>query len=198
MDVWVKPTESIDTSGPTRTERDEAMYRVIIMTTDRGGARMKNIDGDAKPIAEPGFRARWPIGCFMSVLALLLSIGMSSANAAYVAPKSIDGATTVTADELIEMAATMDGLVVIDARKSSDWKGGHIDGTVHVVNNEMTEESLLAVATRDQPVVFYCNGPNCYRSGDSCIKAVQWGWRNVYWFRGGIEEWTAKGYPLTK
>ena len=88
--------------------------------------------------------------------------------------------------------------MVIDARKPFDWERGHIDGAVHIVNTEMTKEKLAAVARRDQPIVFYCNGPKCYRSGDASAKAVGWGWTRVYWFRGGTEEWAAKNFPLTK
>ncbi len=122
----------------------------------------------------------------------------SSPHASPAAPESVPGTTTVTAEELIGLAATMDDLVVIDARKPFDWNRGHIDGAVHIVNTEMTEEQLAAVARHDQPIVFYCNGPGCYRSGDASAKAVGWGWTRVYWFRGGTEEWTAKNFPLTK
>ncbi len=159
---------------------------------------MRDIGRIRKSGTKIDFRER-PIVCrLLWVVALMFFVGSSPAAAAYVAPESIEGATRVTAEELIEMAATMAELVVVDARKKSDWEDGHIDGTVHLVNSDMTGETLAAVASRDQPVVFYCNGPGCYRSGDASIKAVGWGWTKVYWFRGGIEEWTTKDYPLTK
>ena len=34
------------------------------------------------------------------------------------------------------------------------------------------------------------------RVSSASVEAVSWGWQHVYWFPGGVEEWTAKGYPL--
>lgn len=132
------------------------------------------------------------------LLALTGIVLSPSTHAFATAPDSVLGAVTVSAEELIELAATRDDLVVIDSRKPFDWGNGHLDGAVHIVNTEMTAAGLAAVAKREQPVVFYCNGPKCLRSGDATTKAVAWGWTRVYWFRGGIEEWTEKNYPLTK
>lgn len=145
-----------------------------------------------------GGALRTIVARFLCVLALVFAVGSPPVFAAYMAPESIVGAPTITAAELIELAVTTNGLVVIDARKFADWEDGYIDGAIHMVNTEMTPDALAVIVKRDQPVIFYCNGPNCYRSGDASTKAVQWGWRQVYWFRGGIEEWVAEGFPLTK
>ncbi len=135
------------------------------------------------------------VACFLILTGVAIS---SSAPALAMAPESLPGATVVTADELIELAASLNDLVVIDARKPFDWENGHLDGAIHMVDAEMTEEGLAAVVRRDQAVAFYCNGPKCDRSGNAIIKAASWGWARIYWFRGGIEEWTEKNYPLTK
>ncbi len=141
---------------------------------------------------------RRPFGKALYLFFLLPLIAIPAASAKEPAPLTIEGAVTVTAEQLIEMAGSMPDLVVIDARKQSDWERGHIDGTIHIVNTEMTEQTLADVARRDQPVVFYCNGPKCYRSGDASKKAVRWGWKKIFWFRGGTEEWSEMGFPLTK
>ena len=133
--------------------------------------------------------------CFLILTGVAVS---SSTPALALAPESLPGATVVSAEELIELAATLDDLVLIDARKPFDWKNGHLDGAIHMVDTEMTEAGLAAVVRRDQAVAFYCNGPKCDRSGNATIKAASWGWTRIYWFRGGIEEWTKKNYPLTK
>ena len=52
------------------------------------------------------------------------------------------------------------------------------------------------IGTRTTPVIFYCNGVRCDRSGRAVGIAVACGYRDVYWFRGGIEEWRAKEFPL--
>ena len=132
---------------------------------------------------------------FALVVVLCSPSAMAAAKA--LAPEKIEGTITINAEQLIEMASNIANLVIIDSRKSSDWDRGHIDGTVHLVNTEMAPNKLAAIVSRDQPVVFYCNGPKCTRSGDASTKAVSWGWKKIYWFRGGTEEWTSKGFPLT-
>jgi rhodanese-related sulfurtransferase len=54
------------------------------------------------------------------------------------------------------------------------------------------------IPSRDHPVVFYCNGIRCGRSREAAQIARGCGFRNVYWFRGGFEEWLAQGYPYLK
>jgi rhodanese-related sulfurtransferase len=52
------------------------------------------------------------------------------------------------------------------------------------------------IGTHMTPVIFYCNGVRCDRSGRAVRIAVACGYRDVYWFRGGIEEWRVKQFPL--
>ena len=35
----------------------------------------------------------------------------------------------------------------------------------------------------------------CGRSAKAIVIALQCGYSNIYWFRGGFEEWLSKGYP---
>src|SRR3974390_3035305 len=46
------------------------------------------------------------------------------------------------------------------------------------------------------PIIFQCNGPECWKSYKATVTAVNAGYRNVYWFRGGYPEWRLAGYPL--
>ena len=34
------------------------------------------------------------------------------------------------------------------------------------------------------------------RSTDAVNKALAWGYKNVYWYRGGWKEWTEKRLPV--
>ncbi len=114
-------------------------------------------------------------------------------------PDSIPGTTRVSAEEVIGLVEKHDDLVIVDARKRSDFAKGHIDGAVSLPDTETTPESLAAVVpNKDTPVLFYCNGVKCGRSVTSAKLAIKWGYRKVYWFRGGVEEWMEKGYPLVK
>jgi PQQ-dependent catabolism-associated CXXCW motif protein len=54
----------------------------------------------------------------------------------------------------------------------------------------------LAEATGDhlsRPVVIYCHR-SCWLSWNAAKRAISYGYRNVYWYRDGIEGWKAAGY----
>lgn len=45
-------------------------------------------------------------------------------------------------------------------------------------------------------LVVYCAGPQCWGSYNAALRAIHMGFRNVYWYRGGIEAWGQAGLPL--
>ena len=47
-----------------------------------------------------------------------------------------------------------------------------------------------------RPMVFYCGGPHCWMSYNAALRAVHLGYRNVAWYRGGIEAWRNAGLPI--
>ncbi len=48
----------------------------------------------------------------------------------------------------------------------------------------------------DTPLVFYCGGPQCWMSYNAALRAIQLGYRNVLWYRGGMEAWQRGGQQL--
>lgn len=116
-----------------------------------------------------------------------------------VSPQTISGTVRVDAEGLIKLYADIPQLTVIDARIAGDRKFGYIENSISLPDTDTNCQSLAKVIPRlDSPVAFYCNGPKCGRSAVSAKIAVQCGYQEIYWFRGGIEEWTAKHYPLLK
>ena len=115
------------------------------------------------------------------------------------APQAISGVPVVDAEALIDLVTRRDDAVIIDARLQSDYVRGHIDGAINIPNTE-TDCHMLSriVSPSTRPVVFYCNGASCMRSTESIRIARSCGYDKVYWFRGGFEEWLAKGYPYLK
>ncbi|ARU55407.1 MAG: rhodanese-like domain-containing protein [Pseudomonadales bacterium] len=115
------------------------------------------------------------------------------------APESVEGTTRISAEDLIDLVDEYDDLVLIDSRIPKDRAGGKIEGSVSLPDTETTPAKLAeAIATKSTPVIFYCNGVKCGRSVKASKMAVAEGYSKVYWFRGGWEEWTNKGLPISK
>jgi rhodanese-related sulfurtransferase len=117
----------------------------------------------------------------------------------YLSPDNIDGARTIDAEALIELARKQQDLVIIDSRIRSDRRQGYIADSISLPDTETDCLSLMHEIRRmDTPVAFYCNGPRCRRSDRAVVIARECGFTNIYWFRGGLEEWHNKQYLLSK
>lgn len=130
---------------------------------------------------------------------LLCLFASSYVVAGEMTPETIPGTTKVNAEQLIELVDSHPDLVIIDSRKSSDHDKGWIEGSVPLPNTKTTPDSLAKhIKTKSTPVLFYCNGVTCGRSGEAAEIAIKAGYTKIYWFRGGWAEWIKKGLPVTK
>jgi len=50
-------------------------------------------------------------------------------------------------------------------------------------------------ADKNAPLIFACNGAECWKSYKACQQAAKAGYKQVYWFRGGFPEWNMAGMP---
>ncbi|MEW6163556.1 MAG: rhodanese-like domain-containing protein [Pseudomonadota bacterium] len=134
------------------------------------------------------------------LMLLLALVWQSPAMAAKpVAPELVEGTMRVSAEQAVELATGMAGLVIIDNRYHEEYVKGHIEGALNLVGPDIERAELARVAPdRDTPLLFYCNGESCLRSAGAAQKAAQWGYRRIYWFRGGWLEWMAKKLPVSK
>lgn len=137
----------------------------------------------------------------MKRLLALLTLLVSAAAVADkpVAPLAIAGATNLTTEQLVAKLQSTPELVIIDARRNEEYAKGHIEGAHILLDTDMTPPLLARlVRSKDTPVVFYCNGERCMRSTNAAQKAIDWGYRQVFWFRGGWQEWTEKAMPVAR
>jgi rhodanese-related sulfurtransferase len=113
------------------------------------------------------------------------------------APENIQGVTTVSAEEVIDMILANPDLIVIDSRKKTEYQKGHIEGAINILNTRLKSEDLERLSPdKSREILFYCNGTRCLRSTDSINKAKSWGYTRLIWFRGGWKEWSEKRLPV--
>jgi len=143
---------------------------------------------------------------------IVLALFVSHAYAEGETPVSIKGATTVDADAVKGWLDNGDELVILDPRKNSDYNDkGHIPTAINCPVNtdaELTEKVVGEAAThledcedlkdvdKGEKIVAYCNSIKCWMSPKAVSALVTMGYTNLYWFRGGMAEWKAKGYPV--
>lgn len=138
-------------------------------------------------------------GLLAAVLALAAGVQAAGDTVSEHAPDNISGTVKVDAEGLIDTISSTPGLVLIDSRIAMDRKQGYIEGSVSLPDTDTDCDTLsLVIPDLNRPVLFYCNGPKCGRSVKAIHKAQACGYNKLYWFRGGFEEWTEKGYPFLK
>lgn len=119
-------------------------------------------------------------------------------------PTSIPGARVITTEELIRVSRSA---VLIDAW--NDRSHATLPGAIRMwaagasgsFNDQVQSGLGAALAMRtnhnfQQPLVFFCAGVNCWESYNAALRAVQMGYRQVYWYRGGVAAWQAAGLTL--
>ncbi len=124
----------------------------------------------------------------------------------YFTPRVLDGVKIVSAEEVADLMKK--GVPVYDTRSEEEYRERHIKGARWLPYVEKSAKEVgfdfakdafdvaRASDSKDAPVVFACNGAECWKSYKSSVAAVKAGYKQVYWFRGGFPEWVARGYPI--
>ncbi|MDQ6679522.1 MAG: rhodanese-like domain-containing protein [Pseudomonadota bacterium] len=122
-------------------------------------------------------------------------------------PLSLPGAKVVSAAEVQQLASQ--GAVIIDARNDKEYRAAHLPNAVLVPYVEKSLKDVAYDASLDQfvgldkfdkskPIIFGCNGAECWKSYKASKSALQQGFKHVYWFRGGLPEWQAAGLAVAR
>lgn len=126
-------------------------------------------------------------------------------------PPAATGVTVIGATGVAAMKAKGDAHLV-DTRSLHDFLAGHLPDALHVDYRERSarviafnsaEDDVAGFLARlgkfvkpEQAVIFYCNGPACWKSYKAAIAARDAKYRRVYWFRGGVSEWQQAQLPV--
>ena len=127
---------------------------------------------------------------------LWASISVAATDNEYEVPDALKGALVINADDLKEMRADMPNLVIIDTRDEEPL-GNTISGAIHLTDRDATPSRLIRLFPGKQiPLVFFGESARAISSYKAARKVIGYGYVNVFWMRGGLEEWSAKDYPL--
>jgi thiosulfate/3-mercaptopyruvate sulfurtransferase len=93
----------------------------------------------------------------------------------------------------------------LDLRGNLDFSRRHLPGAhslpIHLFRDSLStliDEHWPAADLSKLPLVFYCYGPDCIRSRNGASMAARQGFRDLLWYREGVEGWRRTGLPLHK
>lgn len=101
-----------------------------------------------------------------------------------------------TVDEMELYAYLEQGRPIIDARTATCYEVSTIPGAKNIPHNEMVER--MNELDRNQPSIFFCNGPQCPQSPSAIRNLLAAGCppENILYYRGGIHDWVTLGLRL--
>lgn len=118
-------------------------------------------------------------------------------------PNSIPGGQLITTKGLTEMVQRQMTFALFDVLGGNETLPGAINavGAAQAGNfQDQTQQQMgqfltqLTQGKTDTPLVFYCLSTECWMSYNASLRAINLGYTNVLWYRGGIEAWKAAGF----
>jgi len=120
-------------------------------------------------------------------------------------PREVPGARTVRTAELRKMmeASTKPWLIDVlggglhPTLAGAFWLIGSGAGDFDAAEQKRFVAALgkFAAGDKNAPFVFFCSSVQCWLSYNAALRAVNAGYTNVMWYRGGIDSWRAAGFP---
>ena len=119
----------------------------------------------------------------------------------YFTPRQLPGAMVIDAAAVAKLMG--EGAVYFDTRTEAEFKATHVPSArlLPYAEKSLKETDYDAKldgfdtsklpADKAAPVIFACNGAECWKSYKASHAAIKAGHSKVYWFRGGLPEWRA-------
>ena len=114
-------------------------------------------------------------------------------------PTTIPGARTIKTLELKALLDAKQSMVIVDVLDSKTrtsipgaiWMFGAGDGQFFGAEKSRFSAALekLTAGDKSKPVVFLCTGSECWQSYNASLYAVEAGYKDVIWYRGGTSAW---------
>jgi rhodanese-related sulfurtransferase len=101
-----------------------------------------------------------------------------------------------TVDEVKAKMDRGEKFLLIDVREESEYAKDHLPGAVHLGKGIIERDIEQRVPDISAAMILYCGGG--FRSALAADNLQKMGYTAVISMDGGIRDWRARGYPLTK
>ena len=134
-------------------------------------------------------------------LAIMMTVLSTGSFAAEDTPPDLKGVKVLTATDL-EGLIGEPGIRIFDLRKKASFVEGRVPEAISAApfydaSKDKFDVSLLG-PEKTAPIVFYSHGTSGWKSYWASKAAVEAGYSNVMWFRGGYAEWEGGKLPIVR
>ena len=89
------------------------------------------------------------------------------------------------------------GIQFIDSRSPEEFSEGHIKGAINIpFYGSENYSDVIAEFNKSEIIVIYCRSKECDESTLAGNELFEMGFKRVYVFIGGYDEWTKNNFPI--
>lgn len=101
----------------------------------------------------------------------------------------------ITREQVERRLAADDRVVLIEALAEPNFRKYHLPGAINipVKDEEFETKAGRAIPDKDTPIIVYCQDQQCQASPTAAKRLEALGYREVYDYEGGKDDWTAAG-----
>jgi len=104
---------------------------------------------------------------------------------------------TISREALRKKMQREEPLVLVEVLSQESYNEFHLPGALNIpLDGDFDDRIQQAVPDKNQKVVVYCKNSECTASPDAAKKMDQLGYRHVYHYEAGKEDWKAAGLPI--
>jgi rhodanese-related sulfurtransferase len=123
-------------------------------------------------------------------------------------PTTIPGGMVITTGALVAMLANQQARpIILDVLGGPEIIPGALAAAPAAQPGTFSDETQRGFAqflqqqtqgNMETPIVLYCLSNQCWLSYNASLRAINLGYRNVLWYRGGVEAWKAAGQQVQR
>jgi rhodanese-related sulfurtransferase len=101
----------------------------------------------------------------------------------------------ITREALKGMIDRKEDFILVNTLSPESYEIQHIPGSINipVEDIEMKAENLL---DKEKDIIIYCGSFECTTSTHAAKILDKLGYKNVYDYKGGLQDWKQAGFPL--
>ena len=102
----------------------------------------------------------------------------------------------VSIDDVKKMIDNKEPIVILDVRDRDEFETGYIPGAINLSRGMLEFKINTLVPDKNATIIVYCG---IDLRGPLATKTLnEMGYKNAFNIKGGLKDWKAAGYPITK
>lgn len=101
----------------------------------------------------------------------------------------------ISIDQLLQLQVSAEHFTLVDVLPKEHFEREHIKGAISLPVTEI-ESRAKECLRREDTIVVYCASFQCQASTHAAAKLLALGFRNVFDYKGGLEDYKQAGFAL--